>query len=350
VVAVGGTSLTVGEHGEWLGEEVWNDREGAGGGGCSAIGLAPAWQPLAAGWAAVGCGEARASADVSADADPATGVAVYDSVPEKSGEEPPEWIQVGGTSVASPIIASAFALAGGAQGVAYPAATLYAHAGTAALHDITAGGSGECDGVYTRGCNGSLQSPLDCGPLASICNAAPGYDGPTGVGTPIGLEAFKPVPGEVGGPSVGGNEGGGSGGTTGSGTGTASPGAQPTPPTPPPPSTPHSVAKAGPPRVTRLALTLSALAALNRVRPALSTIAFTFALSASAKVRVTLARRIRVHGHWRWSALRGANSLTARAGTNSARLNGRGALPAGFYRLTLTPTGGVARSISISIG
>jgi len=348
VVAVGGTSLTVGAQGEWLGENVWNDGEGAGGGGCSAIGLAPAWQPLAAGWAAVGCGAARAVADVSADADPATGVPVYDSVPEKAGEEPPGWMQLGGTSVASPIIASAFALAGGAQGVAYPAATLYAHAGTAALHDITVGGNGECDGVYARGCNGSLESPLDCGPLESICNAAPGYDGPTGVGTPIGLEAFRPVPGEVGGPSVGGNEGEGSGAPAGGGTGTASPGAQPTPqPAPPPRSVPTT---AGPPRVTRLVLTLGALAALNRARPGLSAIAFTFALSASAQVRVTLARRIRVHGHWRWSALRGANTLSARAGTNRARLNGRGALPAGLYRLTLTPTHGVARSISISIG
>ncbi|MFI5009361.1 MAG: hypothetical protein ACHQDY_03710 [Solirubrobacterales bacterium] len=367
VIAVGGTSLTLNASGEWGGEEVWNDSSGAGGGGCSAAFPAPSWQKAAAGWASVGCAK-RAVADVSADADPLTGVKVYDSVPEALGTpeeltnpKVPGWMQIGGTSVASPIIASVFALAGGAHGVPYPAATLYANAGSAGLHDIVAGGNGECNGVYSRGCSGSLASPLDCGSLATICNAAAGYDGPTGVGTPHGLSAFLPVPGEPGGPGSGSggspgggsgaggpegtaNPGGGSGSGAGSGSGSSG-GAAPSPP-----STAKPGVASGTVRLTRLSLTLSAVVALNRGRAPLSRIAFTFTLSRAATVRVTLARRVRVHGHWRWSALRGADTIGGRAGANRARLSGRGVLPAGFYRLTLTPAGGGARSLAISIG
>ncbi len=200
VVSVGGTSLTMtGEGGQaWATESVW----GGSGGGCSANFPAQAWQREVSDWASVGCGTGseskRASNDVAADADPYTGVAVYDSVPYLSPEEPPSdggppgWVPLGGTSVASPIIASMFALAGGAHGVAYPAQTLYTHLGSGLLHDITEGGNGECEGFYGDGCSGSLV-PLsleDCGQGALICNASAGYDGPSGVGTPDGVGAF----------------------------------------------------------------------------------------------------------------------------------------------------------------
>jgi hypothetical protein len=374
VIAVGGTSLSVSPTGEWLGETVWNDRfapnPGATGGGCSMDFAAPAWQPPAPGWQAVGCGSQRAVADVSADADPKTGVHVHDSVPlglgtpeEKHGETAPEGgtgeVVIGGTSVASPIVASAFALAGGAHGVPYPAATLYAHAGSAALHDVLAGGNGECDGVYSGGCSGFPNSPLDCGSGDTICNAGPGYDGPTGVGTPIGLAAFQPVPGEIGGSEEGSGSGGGGNGGSGAGGsgGTANPGGGAgglpgaSSGSTSPPAGSHTPAASGSKvTVTRLSLTLGAVIALNRNRPALSTIAFTFALSAAARVRITLARRIRVHGRWHWSTLPGANAIAARAGANHARLSGRGALPSGLYRLTLTPAHGIARSIAITIG
>jgi IPT/TIG domain len=67
-------------------------------------------------------------------------------------------------------------LAGGSLGVAYPAATLYAHAGEGgALYDVVSGSNGSCG-------------------KATACQAAPGYDGPTGVGSPIGLGAFS-IPG-----------------------------------------------------------------------------------------------------------------------------------------------------------
>ncbi len=56
-----------------------------------------------------------------------------------------------GASVSSPIIASMFALAGGAHGVAYPAQTLYSHLGSPSLDDITEGGDGKCDGDLQLG-------------------------------------------------------------------------------------------------------------------------------------------------------------------------------------------------------
>jgi hypothetical protein len=79
----------------------------------------------------------------------------------------------GGTSVASPIIAAEFGLAGGSHGVAYPGATLYAHLGEGSdLYDVVSGSNGSC-GATTE------------------CQAAAGYDGPTGVGSPLGLGAFS---------------------------------------------------------------------------------------------------------------------------------------------------------------
>lgn len=200
VVSVGGTSLTMtGAGGQaWASEPVWADS----GGGCSANFPAPTWQHEASDWSSVGCGTGaqsrRASNDVAADADPYTGVAVYDSVPYLASGEPPRdgkppgWTPIGGTSAASPIVASMFALAGGAHGVAYPAQTLYSHLASGLLHDITEGGNGQCEGFYGGGCSGSMV-PLsleDCGRGALICNASAGYDGPSGVGTPDGIGAF----------------------------------------------------------------------------------------------------------------------------------------------------------------
>jgi IPT/TIG domain len=165
VVAVGGTKLTDAKAG-WK-SSVWND----GGSGCSTVFSAPLWQSAVSDFAATGCGIGRAVADVSAIGDPNTGVDVYDSTPEGNGD-PTGWGVWGGTSVASPIIAAEFALAGGARGVADPAATLYAHLGEAgALYDVSTGANGTCSG-------------------ASICAAGAGYDGPSGVGSPVGLGAF----------------------------------------------------------------------------------------------------------------------------------------------------------------
>ncbi len=159
VVAVGGTSLF--EQGSTWTSETWSE----GGSGCSGVFTAPLWQSAVANFSATGCGTGRAVADISAIGDPETGVDTYDSTPERPGAET-GWGVWGGTSVASPIVAAEFALAGGAHSVAYPAATLYEHAGQAAnIDDVTSGANGSCSG-------------------RTICAASAGFDGPTGLGSP----------------------------------------------------------------------------------------------------------------------------------------------------------------------
>ena len=198
VIAVGGTRLKLDGSGDAWGEEAaWI----GSGGGCSLNFTAQPWQSEVSDWAAVGCEGHRAVSDISADADPYTGVAVYDSVPYiplGGGLQSAtvfDWTPIGGTSASTPMIAAMFALAGGSHGVEYPAQTLYSHLGSAALHDITEGSTGKCRGEYSAGCSGSM-SPLsltDCGQGAWICNTTVGYDGPTGVGTPNGIDALEPV-------------------------------------------------------------------------------------------------------------------------------------------------------------
>ena len=167
VVTVGGTSLR--EHGgEWT-STVWAQ----GGSGCSSIFPAPPWQQSVAGWASVGCGSQRLNVDVAAVANPNTGPAIYDST--AAGDWSPAGLgHAGGTSVAAPIVGAEFALAGGARGVAYPAQTLYSHAGDGtAFEDVSEGSNGLCAAAVT------------------VCSATVGYDGPSGLGTPVGLSAFS---------------------------------------------------------------------------------------------------------------------------------------------------------------
>jgi PKD repeat protein len=201
VVAVGGTRLSLTSEGAWVGETVWNG-DGAAGSGCSEDFQAPSWQRELANWSAVGCESKRAVADISADADPYTGVAVYDSttiVEKKGGGYGPfDWGTVGGTSLASPLIASTFALVGGSGGVEYPAKTLYENRvkSAASLHDIESGSNGECSKSFNyetglSGCTAQAEAQGSCKSEA-ICLAGPGYDGPSGVGTPDGVGAFQP--------------------------------------------------------------------------------------------------------------------------------------------------------------
>lgn len=153
VVAVGGTSLSrdASTSRGWA-ETAWSDASS----GCSTNEAQPARQvPLNTSCAG------RAVADVSAVADPATGVAVYDST--DAG-----WEVIGGTSAAAPLIAGIAARAGAATGS--PSAYPYAHAGT--FNDVT---SGSNSGL----CLGNVQ-----------CQAGPGWDGPTGLGTPRGIASF----------------------------------------------------------------------------------------------------------------------------------------------------------------
>jgi subtilase family serine protease len=161
VVAVGGTSLSTAANARGWTESAWN---GAGS-GCSSYVAKSSWQTDS------GCSR-RTVADVSAVADPNTGVAVYDSYGSTGGNN---WYVFGGTSVAAPIIGAVYALAGNASTLSYPAQYAYSH--TSSLFDVTTGSNGRC----TRGKNTSS---------AYLCQARTGYDGPTGLGTPNGTGGF----------------------------------------------------------------------------------------------------------------------------------------------------------------
>ncbi|HEU5033633.1 MAG TPA: hypothetical protein VFT62_02635 [Mycobacteriales bacterium] len=154
VIAVGGTSLV--KSGSTYSETAWS---GAGS-GCSTKNPKPVWQT-----SATLCPNGKANADVSAVADPQTGVAVYDSYRYQGMSG---WLVFGGTSASSPIVASAYAV-GGNHGQDYPAAWTWANG--AQLHDIDSGSNGTCS------------TPV-------WCTSGGGWDGPTGLGTPNGTGAF----------------------------------------------------------------------------------------------------------------------------------------------------------------
>ncbi len=203
VVAVGGTSLQLKSSGARKSESVWNDsgrpthkefkRFSATGGGCSTVFTAPAWQQSVPGWASTGCGTKRLANDIAAVADPYTGFDVYDSYAYEP-EFTPGWVTLGGTSLSSPLVAALYGLAGDSYGVSYPAASLYAHLGeSSALYDVTKGGNGYCDGEEPGPCGEPTINEefgdIDCGGTTT-CDAAAGFDGPSGVGTPNGLAAL----------------------------------------------------------------------------------------------------------------------------------------------------------------
>jgi hypothetical protein len=230
VVAVGGTELELNKSDASIAEQtVWNENgvedasgsgigpKGATGGGCSTTFASPTWQSKFPGYKAAHCAGKRLAADVSADADPATGLDVYDSW----GNGDSGWLTGGGGALASPIIAAMYALAGGSGGALYPAASLYQNARTnptlvydvAPTEDGAASGNSFCGGEDPGTCGTDVYNTyglgthnpnaiggrnVDCSfplnhsdpararPRSSQCNAVTGYDGPTGVGTPFG--------------------------------------------------------------------------------------------------------------------------------------------------------------------
>lgn len=172
VTAVGGTNLTrnSGTARGWS-ETVWGSTtsgSNGAGSGCSAYEPQQSWQAI--GDITSVCAK-RAVADVSAVADPATGVAVYDDYcpfwSQFFGGCGRGWMVFGGTSVASPIIASVYALAGNASSLTYGS---YPYSHTANLNDVTSGANGSCGN--------------------RLCTGAVGWDGPTGLGTPNGTGGF----------------------------------------------------------------------------------------------------------------------------------------------------------------
>jgi hypothetical protein len=360
VTAVGGTSLEL-NSGVWS-ETAWSlscaNGECTGtGGGCSEYVSKPAWQ-TALGSADSGCSK-RTDNDVSADADPNTGAAVYDTDNNNGG-----WNVVGGTSEAAPIVAGFYALIGEKAGVD-GASWDYEHPSN--FEDVV-GGSDQ------SGCSSYL------------CEAILGYDGPTGLGTPDGTEASKvgeapakggepgepkSKPTEEPGKSEESSKGGGSEGSSGGGTGEGSKGSGESPgegagsqpdgggSASSSTSGGSSSTPSGPPgksstitqaiRVVALALTANARAALHRDRLTVAQLAFSFTLNQAATVRVTLARRIGSGAHAHWRALPASLAFAAIKGINRRRLHGSGGLAPGTYRLTLTPSGGRARSLTIRV-
>ncbi len=150
VIAVGGTHLVTSATSRGWTETVWN---GAGS-GCSTLYAKPSWQTDTL------CAN-RTVADVSAVADPATGVAVYG--PGTGGKS--SWLVFGGTSVAAPIIGGVYGANGGAVTGGEP------YRDRAHLYDVVSGSNGSCGGTY-------------------LCTGVVGYDGPTGLGTPNGTTPF----------------------------------------------------------------------------------------------------------------------------------------------------------------
>ncbi len=155
LTAVGGTSLTS----STTATRGWTETAWSGAGsGCSSVETKPSYQSSVT----TGCSK-RAEADVSAVANPNTGVAVYQTY-GASG-----WTVYGGTSVASPIIASVYALAGPVASTVIGPSLAYAH--PSSLFDVTSGSNGSCS-------------------TKVLCTAGTGWDGPTGLGTPNGIGAF----------------------------------------------------------------------------------------------------------------------------------------------------------------
>ncbi len=157
VTAVGGTTLKRSSTSRGWTETAWS---GAGS-GCSASVSRPQFQV----GLNTGCAN-RAEVDVSAVADPQTGVAVYQTY--TSSTTKPGWQIYGGTSVSAPIVAAIYALAGDPGSSDVPNA--YPYANPSSLNDVTSGSNGSCAGP--------------------MCTAGAGWDGPTGLGTPNGTTAF----------------------------------------------------------------------------------------------------------------------------------------------------------------
>ncbi len=161
VTAVGGTTLVLNSDNTRSSETVWSGT----GSGCSQYESKPRWQPDRM------C-KNRTVVDVAADADPSTAAAIYDSTQSPYGIG---WLTVGGTSLAAPLVAGVYALAGNTTSV-NAASHIYSNTAIRRLYRVSSGANGSCSSTYL--CD------------ASYGYTQYGYNGPTGFGTPIGPGAF----------------------------------------------------------------------------------------------------------------------------------------------------------------
>ncbi len=162
VISVGATSLFLSKNGKkYNSEAAWADT----GSGCSAYEARPSWQSQLS-----GCPNNRTDNDISVDGDPNTGAAIYNS--NGCTGDNNCWYEEGGTSMSAPIVAALFALAGNVpSNDTQPAALLYQNASKTDSRDVSTGANGTCSFAY-------------------LCTALKGYDGPTGLGSPKGLNIF----------------------------------------------------------------------------------------------------------------------------------------------------------------
>ena len=168
VNAAGGTTLLPSSSSAATNPRGFTDSAWSGGGsGCDMAEPKPAWQSDS------GC-TGRSYADLSADADPNTGMIIYDS---GSGG----WMVVGGTSEATPLISAYFAVTG-----ANASSPAWAYQNAQLLNDPQSGSNGSC-----------------AASISYICNARVGYDGPTGAGSISG--AVVPGAPGIGGPGASGS-------------------------------------------------------------------------------------------------------------------------------------------------
>jgi uncharacterized repeat protein (TIGR02543 family) len=127
VISVGGTSLTFTSGGQLAQEAAWSH----GGGGCSSYETASTYQLTGI----VNCAGMRATPDLALDADPSSGVSVYDSVPYDGHSG---WRRVGGTSAATVMVAAEAAVTGAELNAEY----VYESPVNMPFRDITAGSNG----------------------------------------------------------------------------------------------------------------------------------------------------------------------------------------------------------------
>lgn len=157
VSAVGGTTLLSATNTRGWYESTWSGT----GSGCSAYESKPTWQ------SDTGCTK-RMTNDIAADADPNTGLVSYDTYGEGG------WVQIGGTSLAAPLVAASYALQFSAASGSAPQ-NLY-DTSSSAYFPVTSGTNGSCATGYF--CNAASAVTVQCGGWSN------NYSGPIGLGTP----------------------------------------------------------------------------------------------------------------------------------------------------------------------
>jgi subtilase family serine protease len=213
VTGVGGSSVFIGSKGQWLGEQGWQTAYSAlnngswgkpvyssgGGGGTSTLFTQPWYQQ-----GKVPASESqyfsnvpmRTVPDIAMDSDPNTGMIVGETQVFPDGTY---WDQyrIGGTSLASPLLAGLVAVADQAhhKALGFINPLYYSMIGTSAVHDIVAPKSpiAQVRTEFVNGVDnkqGKLYKLQTIDVQTSTLHDGPGYDDETGVGTPAGPAFF----------------------------------------------------------------------------------------------------------------------------------------------------------------